>query len=73
MSQLFLCADPCSGIMPLARRTGRAASREDKPSLLDYADLCRKNMLQRGILDVQEAGKEVLLLDETEEKQCILN
>ncbi len=38
----FLCADPCSGIMPLARRTGRAASREEKPSLLDCIDPCRE-------------------------------
>ncbi len=41
---LFLCADPCRGNMPLGRRTGRAASREDGSSLLDCADPCRGNM-----------------------------
>ena len=37
---LILCTDPCIGDMPLAWRTGRAASREDKASLLDYTDPC---------------------------------
>jgi aspartyl-tRNA(Asn)/glutamyl-tRNA(Gln) amidotransferase subunit A len=31
-----LCTDPCRGNMPLRRRTGRAASREDASSLLDW-------------------------------------
>ncbi len=31
-----LCADLRKGNMPLKWRAGRAASREDEPSLLDY-------------------------------------
>lgn len=34
--QDYLCTDPCKGNMPLKQRTGRAASREDETSLLDY-------------------------------------
>ena len=41
---LILCTDPCIGDMPLAWRTGRAASREDKTSLLDYTDPCIGDM-----------------------------
>ena len=45
---VFLYVDPCSEIMPLAWRVGK----------INFPDLCRENMLQRGILGVQEAGKE---------------
>ena len=38
---VFLCADPRSGIMPLARRTGRAASRRKSISArFEKADPC---------------------------------
>ena len=37
---LFLCTDPCRGNMQLRRRTGCAASREDRTSLLDCLGEC---------------------------------
>ena len=43
---LFLCADPCSGIMLLAQRTGRAASRRKSiPARFEKADPCSGIML----------------------------
>ena len=41
---LILCTDPCIGDMPRTSRTGRAASREDETSLLDYTDPCIGDM-----------------------------
>lgn len=45
---LLLCTDPCIGTMPLTWRMGRAASREDETSLLDYTDPCIGDMPLTG-------------------------
>lgn len=55
----FLCADPCSGIMPLARRTGHAESREDKPFPTRFARNAHKGFTRiSGWIKTKKGGME---------------
>ena len=61
MWAVFLCAGPCRGIMPLKRRTGRAASRGKTP-LPDSTGPCSGIMpLKRRTGRAASRGKTPLL------------